>query len=102
MEMAKCSCHLVDTECYADSCPQCNPSCPLCDDKLARENAVLKAEIRGLKASTNKKRKELGALAEDLEVGEMACDEMEQELANLLQGKRRGQRRSRANAANKK
>ena len=100
--MAKCSCHLVDTECYADSCPQCNPSCPLCDEKLARENAALKAEIRGLKASTSKKCKELGAMAEDLETQEMECNAMEQELAKLLQGKRRGQRRSRANAANKK
>jgi hypothetical protein len=97
MEITNCPCHQAGSDSYVDGCQYCSPTCPFCDEKLARENALIRAEIMELKITTDTKSKEVDNLAEDIDAQEKACKAMEQELAKLLQGKRRGQRRHRSN-----
>ena len=101
METINCLCHQVDNECYTNGCQNCHPSCPICDEKLAHENKLLRAEIKELENSTSKNSKEVLALADDLVAQEKLCENMEQELAKLLQKERRGRRARRTTMAKK-
>ena len=101
MENFNCSCHQNSSDGYDDGCQSCTPTCSICDQKLTRENALIRAEIMELKVTTNKRSKEVDSLAEDIDAREKACEDMERELARLLQGKRRGQRRHRSNMPKK-
>jgi hypothetical protein len=101
METINCSCHQTGSDSYGDGCQYCSPTCSICDQKLTRENAVIRAEISELKITTNKRNKEVDILAEDIDAQERACEDMERELARLLQGKRRERRRPRSNMSKK-
>ena len=101
MENPNCSCHQNSSDGYDDGCHSCAPTCSICDQKLTRENALLRAEIMELEVTTNKRSKEVDSLAEDIDAQEKACEDMEQELARLLRGKRRGQRQHRSNMPKK-
>ena len=101
MENPNCSCHRDGLDGFDVSCQYCTPTCSICDQKLTRENALICAEIMELKVTTDKRSKEVDSLAEDIDAQEKACEDMERELARLLQGKRRGQRRHRANMSKK-
>ena len=101
METPNCLCHQENGNCYTDGCKNCHPSCPICDEKLEHENKLLRAEIKDLENSTSKRSKEVIALADDLVNQEKLCENMEQELAKLLQKEKRGRRERRTTMAKK-
>ena len=68
---------------------------------MEHENKLLRAEIKDLENSTSKRSKEVIALADDLVNQEKLCENMEQELAKLLQKEKRGRRERRTTMAKK-